>query len=494
MDTCLYNNQEIFSWKLVDEDNQYDKELLGNWRRASERKELFCIECSEHVFLKAGVINEPHFAHYVGSACTHNTCESQESLRGKRLLIKMAERSFPESIIETKYRMPDGNYSTLFIRTETGISVDFHFYELQNINYDERSKYYIENNIPFLHVFSGCFNNKARFVGIAHKHTIQHLQGFCVFLNMYKENNTISIEFEMSEKHPVNKNYEKYILDDHISTYRFNNEGKLFYEPLNSTIQELIDKFIDNRLTEYSALVSEEERKKADQIAKAQKAAEEARAVKEKEEAEKKTREEDFKHRLEEQSRIEQIIREKRAEDEKKKQLENQREEIKREQESIKQHKEFYEGMLNKHLFRVPNRANNSSDDVYYIKPVEESWSLPPLLTREEGICNKPNIRDTYMKELTTWLFRANQNQKDQLIQYATDRIEKLRFGDEWNIDDCRKDFMHMKGCKSCVDYNKFLCRFSYDDGWCQFIKCVSPAGVCIKIKKNCEYCHYNLI
>ena len=42
MDTCLYNNQEIFGWKLMGKDNQYYKDLLRNWRRASERKELYC--------------------------------------------------------------------------------------------------------------------------------------------------------------------------------------------------------------------------------------------------------------------------------------------------------------------------------------------------------------------------------------------------------------------------------------------------------------------
>ena len=50
--------------------------------------------------------------------------------------------------------------------------MDFRYFKLQNINYNERSRYYIDSNIPFLHVLSGCFNNKTRSARITYKHTI----------------------------------------------------------------------------------------------------------------------------------------------------------------------------------------------------------------------------------------------------------------------------------------------------------------------------------
>ncbi len=495
MDTCLYNNEEIYGWKLKDEDNQYDKELLGQWRRASERKQLHCVDCGENVFLKAGDYNEPHFSHYSGSDCAHNNFESQESLRGKRLLIKIAERSFPESNIETKYKMPDGKYSTVFIKTETGISIDFHYQELQNINYDERSKYYIDSNIPFLHVFSGNYDGKIRNTGIAQKYTIQKLQGYCIFLNMYKDSNTISIEYELTDKHPGSKVYEKFLMEDRITNYQINEDGQLFYLPTQSTIHELIVKFLESKQVEYEAIRLEQQRVKKELEVAAIKAAEAAKLALELAEAERYKREEERKRQQEELQRAEQLAREKRVEEQEKKKEEFLREEAIREHEREKRRNEFYSEMLDKHIIRRPYIGTNSSTNIYSMKVINESWILPPLLTRTGGLNHMtPDIRESYLKELCTWIFRANPIQKEQLISYAIDRIEQLRFVDEWIISESRKDFSLMKECRNCKDYEKFLCMSSYDDGWCRFVKCVSPIGVCSRVKKTCEYCHHKQI
>ncbi|MHB8127662.1 MAG: competence protein CoiA family protein [Mobilitalea sp.] len=495
MNTCLYNGNEIYSWKLKDEDNQYERELLGQWARASERKELNCLDCGERVILKAKDIREPHFAHLTTSQCPYSTSETQESLRGKRLLINMVERCFPGRAIETKHKMPDGKYCTVFVRPPTGIAVDFHYAELQNINYDERSQYYLHHNIPFLHVFSGSFNGKTKTIALAQKYTIQKLQGFCFFLNMHEEINTISIEYEMPEKHPERKIYEQFKIEDRMTNYRINDEGDLFYQPADSTIQELIKKYREEKLAEYIEIEAEKERQRAKQETAALKAAEEAKATKEKAEAERKKREDEWQRQQEEQQRLDQLSSEKRAEELKKKREEYQREEAIREQEREKQRKEYYEDMLSKPLIRSPYGNADARQNARSMKVIEESWTLPPLLTRRGGISEKNSIiRELYLKELSTWLFKADIIQKERLIHYASDRIEKYRFEDEWDIREYRKDFSFMKECKNCVVFDKFICVNSYDDGWCKYFKCVAPNGACKRVKRICEYCHYNQI
>ena len=508
MHTCLFNGKEIYSWKLKDEDNQYDKELLSLWSRASERKELYCLDCGERVILKAKKIREPHFAHLAASHCpAASTRETQESLRGKRLLIKMVERCFTGRDIETKLKMPDGKYCTVFVKPPYGIAIDFHYAELQNINYDERSQYYINNYIPFLHVFSGNFDGKIKTVGIAQKDTIQKLQGFCILLNMHEEKNTISIEYEMSVKNPQYKRYDKFIMEDRMTNYLVNVDGKLFYQPANSTIRDIIDKFIEGKLAEYKKIETEIERQRVEREVADLKAAEEAEAAivkadaerkkreeerlrqqeeqqhldqlaREKSAEERKKREEEWLCQKEEQQRLEQVTREKRAEEQKKKFVEYQKEEAIRELERENQRKEYYEDMMSKHLIRIPYVNADLRQDARSMRVIEEYWTLPPLLTRKDGISEKnSNMRELYLKELSTWLYRADHIQKERLIYYASDRIEKYRFEYEWNLSECRKDFSIMKECKNCVEYDKFLCKNSYDDGWCQQWKCVSPSG-----------------
>lgn len=487
MDTCMYNGNEFYSWSLIDEDNQYDKKLLGVIKRSSERRELICIGCEEKVFLRAGGSKQPHFAHYAGSHCSYDRTESLDSRKGKALIRKMAERSFPESNIELNYRMPDNKYSTLFINEGKGISIDFHHNGIQSINYDERSRYYIDNNIPFLHVFSGYDNNQSRKVGISQSDTVQRLQGYSVFLNMYETSNKLSIRYEMDEKHPVNKYYENFFMEDYMMNYRITYEGKLFYIPKNSTVNEIIGEFSNNKKEEYNLLKAEQERIRVKQEETDNRLAEVAKQRREKAESEQQRIAEEMKSK-------EKLEIMKRSEEQKRRKERSIREESIRGHENKRMKVEFYDMMLNIHLERMPYRGSDTLKGLYSLQAINETWLLPPLLTHTAGIYPIKDNRAEYMKDLNTWLYKANKQQKDYLVRLVCSRIEVLRFDDEWKVEESKKDFHVMKECKNCVDYNKFFCKKSYDDGFCKFTKCVSKTGVCSGVRRSCDDCHHNYI
>lgn len=63
METCLFKNKKICSFDLTDENGKKNLELETVWRIASNKNMLFCDECKETVFLRAGETKIPHFSH-----------------------------------------------------------------------------------------------------------------------------------------------------------------------------------------------------------------------------------------------------------------------------------------------------------------------------------------------------------------------------------------------------------------------------------------------
>lgn len=198
MENCLYEGKAICTFDLKDGNGIYYEDLVLEWKQAAADRQLTCIECGAHVYLAAGPVKEPYFAHYDLEKCEYaNGNESEELKKGKRLLYQLMKRSFPGDEIYARYRMKNGMYSTIYgcLSNQREIAVDL---RLQNNSFDQfrkRASYYMEYNILPLFVLGSGKNTNTKQIDW-YQSMIQSAMGYLIFLDAYAE--TITLKKSLS--------------------------------------------------------------------------------------------------------------------------------------------------------------------------------------------------------------------------------------------------------------------------------------------------------
>ncbi len=188
MENCFYQGRMLCTFALKDVSGYYYEDIVIEWKEAAARRQLTCVECGAPVYLAAGPIKEPYFAHYDIEACDYGSgTESEELKKGKRLLYQLLKRSFPGSDIQARYRLVNGMYATLFcMEGEYRIAVD---YRLQNTSlekYRERDNYYQTEHIPVIYVLGKHLNKKTKQPDW-YQTLIQKSMGYLAYLDTDKE-------------------------------------------------------------------------------------------------------------------------------------------------------------------------------------------------------------------------------------------------------------------------------------------------------------------
>jgi len=197
MENCLYHGKAICTFDLKDESGFYYEDLVIEWKKAAARRELTCIECGEKVYLAAGPLKEPYFAHYDSKECDYgNGHETEELKKGKRLLYQLLKRSYPESPVISRYRMENGMYSTFFCQYEgeLKLAVDFRLQNNSLEKFQMRDSYYQENHITPFYILgiSQDLENK-QFTW--YQNLIQKSMEYCAFLDVDKESFVLKKSF-----------------------------------------------------------------------------------------------------------------------------------------------------------------------------------------------------------------------------------------------------------------------------------------------------------
>lgn len=189
MENSNYRGKEICTYQLKDQNNLYISELVEEWKLAAARGELTCCECKERVYLAAGPIMEPYFAHYDKLLCEYgNLTESEELKKGKRLLYQLLSRSYPNQTIHARYRMSNGMYSTCFVNLPGGLKLAIE-YRLQNTAIDKflvRDEYYKAENITVIYILGRGLEVEGTQLSW-YENLIQKAMGYCVFLDTQSE-------------------------------------------------------------------------------------------------------------------------------------------------------------------------------------------------------------------------------------------------------------------------------------------------------------------
>lgn len=197
MENCLYQGKTICTFDLKDNSGYYYEDLVLDWKQAAADRMLTCTECGANVYLAAGSIKEPYFAHYDLEDCDYGSGhESEELKKGKRLLYQLLRISFPQADIQARFRMENGLYSTLYCILEEGRSfaVD---YRLQNNSlekFKERDSFYQINKVKPIYVMSKKQQKDTKQIDW-YQSLLQSSMGYLIFLDPDKERITLKRSF-----------------------------------------------------------------------------------------------------------------------------------------------------------------------------------------------------------------------------------------------------------------------------------------------------------
>jgi competence CoiA-like predicted nuclease len=189
MENSLYQREIICTFDLKDESGFYYEERVLEWKQAAADRKLICMECGSPVYLAAGPIKEPYFAHYDLAECDYgNGQESEELRKGKRILYHLLKRSFPQSQVQARYRMDNGMYSTLYCRIDDqkALAVDFRLQNNSLEKFQLRDAFYQANNITPVYIM-GIKQNKAAKQIDWYQNLIQASIGYLAFLDTENE-------------------------------------------------------------------------------------------------------------------------------------------------------------------------------------------------------------------------------------------------------------------------------------------------------------------
>lgn len=249
METCLYHSKTICSYDLKTTDGIYKEELVDQYKLAASRRELRCADCNEPVYLAAGPIKEPYFAHFDEKSCPYsNFTESETCKAGKRILYQMLQSSYPDVEISARHRFGNGLYCTAYADIKEGLAIDFRLGNLSYASFDERNqfyeqhqmiKYYILGSPKTIHITASTNRQYVWYLG-----QIQKAQGFCILFSVDKKEFTIYKRIRYSNKRRLIC-FEEYLFTDDISHFSFDLEGTLCYtkDKVTQTVKQMVDDY-----------------------------------------------------------------------------------------------------------------------------------------------------------------------------------------------------------------------------------------------------------
>lgn len=189
MESCIHKGEEICAYELKDSSGIYRVERVEELKLAAARGELICSDCGSRVYLAAGVVKEPYFSHYDLSVCEYSANrESEEALKGKRLLYHLLRTSFPEEEVHTRYKLKNGLYCSFYLPFHDGnpLAVEYRLYNTGIEEFYIRDQYYREEGIIPVYILGYRVDKDDKQLSW-YQNLIQKSMGYCAFLDSVQE-------------------------------------------------------------------------------------------------------------------------------------------------------------------------------------------------------------------------------------------------------------------------------------------------------------------
>lgn len=193
MENCLYQGKTICTFDLKDDNGLYYEDLVLGWKQAAALRQLTCMDCGAYVYLAAGPVKEPYFAHYDLVDCEYGSGnESEELKKGKRLLYHLLKRSFPGGDIRARYRLENGMYSTLYCIAGDGkeFAVDYRLQNNSLMKFNERASFYQSNGIKPIYILGNRKERNTKQVDW-YQNLLQSSMGYLAFIDTGAESMTL---------------------------------------------------------------------------------------------------------------------------------------------------------------------------------------------------------------------------------------------------------------------------------------------------------------
>ena len=134
-------------------------ELKRQWKKAQYKNELICEDCGTPVELRAGDVKIPYFAHRKGFStrdCYYETIrETEEHREAKSVLYEYFVTKYPEAIVQTTKRQPNGRRSDIYIDFGSSeLAIEFQRTYMKISDWDERHQEYEKLGITDLWLLS----------------------------------------------------------------------------------------------------------------------------------------------------------------------------------------------------------------------------------------------------------------------------------------------------------------------------------------------------
>ncbi len=203
VENCIYEGKQICTYDLKDQIGIYHQDEVLRLKRAAAQGELYCTDCKDRVYLAAGLIREPYFAHYDAKECSYgNSGESEELRLGKRLLYQLLLRSFPKEAVRVRHRLKDGSYTTFYVETGIGepIAIDYRLSQMSIEQLDCRIDYLVNHKMKPLFILSSRQDKNREQINWYQSY-IQDLLGYCIFFDAVKGELELKRSFQAQVHH-----------------------------------------------------------------------------------------------------------------------------------------------------------------------------------------------------------------------------------------------------------------------------------------------------
>ena len=203
MENCYYHGKVLCTFDLKDNKGFYYEEKVLAWKEAAAERVLTCTECGAPVYLAAGTIKEPYFAHYNIERCDYGSGqESEELKKGKRLLYHFLKRSFPEYDIHAGYQLENGMYASMFCSDGNhSIVIDYRLLNNSLEKFRERDNYYKAKQFTAVYILGKRQEKDTKQLDW-YQNLIQASIGYLAFLDTKKEVLTLkrSISYRLGSR------------------------------------------------------------------------------------------------------------------------------------------------------------------------------------------------------------------------------------------------------------------------------------------------------
>jgi competence CoiA-like predicted nuclease len=156
---CRLNGEPVYAFKVINENEIMDVQYEKRLRKASEEGTLKCEDCGSDAIFRFGKVKIPHFAHkseMLGGGCEYSR-ESEEHILGKKLLLDLMLKHYPDAEYEVRYRFANKKWADLFIKFNNKVELVIEFQRsLNSIQYWESKKeFYKEISLNNLWIVAG---------------------------------------------------------------------------------------------------------------------------------------------------------------------------------------------------------------------------------------------------------------------------------------------------------------------------------------------------